>query len=155
MSETSETDKKIYLHVAKLITNKSGYIYNNSVLQQLQINDIVRISYEIDFEQIAYWNHDSPYVKIINIVNDKVLGEIQDINRIGNTNNYPLNIGERVWFKLNNIIELLTTAERFNTHITTVHVEVTGPLYTIQSDDSSTNNESDNESDYTSCSESN
>lgn len=165
MSENSETEQIIYLHVAKIVTDKSGYIYNPDVLQMVQINDVVRISFEVDFEQITYWNHDSPYVKIINRTGDEFLGEIQNINRIVDTNSYPLGVGERIRFNVKNIIEIPGTSEIFANHVTGKYVPATGPLFTIQaeesddSDSASENSnapktESANVSDYTDCSDS-
>lgn len=142
----SEKDERINLHNAKLITDKKGYIYMPHVLDLIDIDSIVRISFEVDFTQIKLWSHDSPYVKVLEKHDDgSILGEIENVNRL-ETNNYPLSVGERIWFRKENIIEI-PIENKYNTFLTQNRVAATGPLYTIESDI-----ESEMESDSDSCS---
>ena len=142
-SSEYESNEKIYIHTAKITTDDHGYIYNPKILKYITVDHIVRISFEVVFNQIEYWNHDAPYVKIVMQSTDGLLGEVQNINRIPNTNNYPLAIGERIWFKLNNIIEIPGeyNNDKFVKYLTKKYVMTTGPLYTIESDDSSSDSD--------------
>lgn len=145
---SSEKDDKIYLHFAKCIINEDAYIYNNDVLNVIDVDSIVRISYVVDYSPIESWNHDAPFLKIVKKNDSEFLGIILDKNRIKNTNKYLLNIGEKVWLHKDNIIEILTDvrSERF---LTSDKVQCTGPLFTIESDSDS---DSDSNSDSSECS---
>lgn len=146
-NSVQETQDKIYLHVAKVITDKNGFIYNSRVLDQIAIGNVVRLSFEVDCEDLDYWTHDAPYVKIImKNMDEYMVGDVQNINRIANTNSYPLMVGERIWFKLENIIEIPSdlygnTAD-FDKFITEDYVPATGPLYTIKDSDTYSCNDS-------------
>ena len=151
----SEDKERLYLHFAKIITDKRGYIYMPAVLDLVDINHIVRISFEVDFVHIKLWSHDSPYIRIIDKNEDgSMLGEIVDVNRI-ETCNYPLAIGERIWIRKENIIEIpdLYNNYEFSNLLTENKVVATGPLYTVESD-SDNESDSDSISAADSCSES-
>jgi hypothetical protein len=149
----SEKEERIYLHNAKLITDNKGYIYNPDVLTLVNIGHIVRISFEVDFIQIKIWSHDSPYVKVLLKNTDgSILGEIENINRL-ETGNYPLSVGERIWFRKENIIEIPSDNNLYNTYLTKDKVTATGPLYTIESDIES-DSETESDSNSYSCSDS-
>jgi len=127
----TEISPEINILNAKYITDENGYIYNKEVLDILSVGDIVRIFYKLEnYEDENLWTHDASYIKIINIVykntneenietneikniednindeNIEILGEILDIRKNILCNKYPLDIGERIWFKRNNIIEI-------------------------------------------------
>jgi hypothetical protein len=126
-----EVDNIVDLHKAKCITDDRGYIYNPEVLNKLNVNDIVRISFILDTDREDIWCHDSPYVKI-HLIDDinNVMGEIVNIDR-QQTNMYPLNVGEKIWFVKNNIIEIPANTQEFKSFLTSDHVQCTGPLYTV------------------------
>ena len=110
-SSESGDENRIHLHVAKHIINEDAYIFRPEVLNTISIDDIVRISYVIDYSPYSSWSHDSPFVKIIKRDGADFLGTVLDINRIRNTNKYLLNIGEKVWFNTSNIIEISTNSK--------------------------------------------
>jgi hypothetical protein len=135
-----ENNDKIFMHTAKITTDKNGYIYKPKVLNSIGVGHVVRLSFEVDFEEIVYWTHDAPYVKILMTNKDGyMVGEIQNINRVAGTNKYPLMVGDRIWFKLENIIEIPSNLygndDGFTKFITKDFVRATGPLYTIETSD--------------------
>lgn len=70
---------EIKLHQSKQIINWDGMCYNSDVLNEIQINDIVRISIFVSNRSEKddwIYNHDSPFVKILTINNNYYLGEI-------------------------------------------------------------------------------
>ncbi len=136
-------NNKLHIHTAKQIINENTYIYKPEILSDLYINDIIRISYITYYNNLTSWNHDAPFLKIIAVEGDNFLGEIMDINRIKNTNKYILNIGEKIWFHKSNVIEVQTT-EKNKCYLTNEKVLCTGPLLTIEEEESSS------DSDYTS-----
>jgi hypothetical protein len=148
---------EIKLHQSKEIINWDGMCYDNKVLDEIKINDVVRISIFVSNNSKKndwIYDHDSPFVKILTENNNLYLGEILNINRFDDNIKYPINTGDKIWFSLNNIIEIST---EMNPHkklildkylIKNKFVSVTGPLYTIKYDDS--DNDSDNNSDYSS-----
>jgi hypothetical protein len=138
MSVTSveSLEQSLIIHTAKNIINEQCYIYKTEVLHNLKPSIIVRIAYK--------WTHDSPYLKIIHIedcinVNKNILGEIANINRL-DSNNYPLNVGDRIWFNPANIIEIpygIYDGEiELKKYITDKKVPCSGPLFCIDIDDS-------------------
>jgi len=137
-----EVDNIVDLHTAKCITDDRGYIYKPEVLNKLNINDIVRISFTLDTERDDIWCHDAPYVKII-IIDDinNIMGEIINIGR-QQTNMYPLNVGEKIWFVNNNIIGIPANTQEFKNLLTSDHVQCTGPLYTVIYDENSSDDDS-------------
>lgn len=149
--------EKIFLHTAKITINKDAFIFKPEIINLVKVGNVVRISFEVECE-LPVWNHDSPYVKIIKVDGEALLGEIQDINRISRTNKYPLNIGDQIWFKKNNIIEVpieLNSNTQFKGLLTSDRVTANGPLYTIESDyESESGSEHDSEPNDDSYSES-
>lgn len=134
------------LYTAKCIIDNRCYIYKPEVLNYLAINDIVRISFTLDTEREDIWCHDSPYVKIIIIDStNNIMGEVINIDR-QETNMYPINIGEKIWFSKSNIIEIPANKNEFKYLLTSDHVQCTGPLYTvIYNEDESGTESSDTE----------
>jgi hypothetical protein len=133
-----DIDEKINIHIAKRVIDDNCIIYQDNVVDIVEVGDIVRISFELIDELDEYWYHDAPYLKVIKIHSNKLLGEIQNINRM-TTNKYPLAIGERIWFGIENIIEIpraRQSSEKYNTHLTTKTVSCTGPLFTVNDADS-------------------
>lgn len=143
--DTMEVDNIIELHTAKCIIDDRGYIYKPEVLNKLDINDIVRISFILDTEREDIWCHDSPHVKI-HLIDDinNVMGEIVNIDR-QQTNMYPLNVGEKIWFTKSNIIGILANTQEFKNLLTSEHVQCTGPLYTVVYDEESEDGSSSDE----------
>lgn len=133
VTSSDNNESKIYLHIAKRIINQDAYIYKPDALELINTNHIVRISYELTCDEENMWRHDAPYVKISIITNNEILGEVQNINRIAD-NRYPLNIGDKIWFKHENIIEIFSESSSFKRMLTKEKVATTGPLYTVQSD---------------------
>ncbi len=150
---------KIHLHKAKKISDYYGNVYSLDVLNEIDVEDIVRISFIIEDHYLDdSWTHDSPYILIIK--KDKsededtveiLVGEIYSHNR-QETDKYPISINERVLFSKNNIIEIPVNLqqygnkEKFIKHLTYEKIPITGPLYTIEDEDSS-EEENDSESD--------
>lgn len=155
MSDVSNNGEKIYIHFAKKIIDQHGFVYKSDVLKLIKVNTQVRISFSITESEIETWSFDSPYVKIISINKDSCLGQIMDINR-QITNMYPLNVGDKIWFKKDNIIEIPIGSHtneityqnsedgKFRKFLTKERVMCTGPLYCIESE----SDESDSENGY-------
>jgi hypothetical protein len=144
----TDIDEKINIHIAKRIIDDNCIIYQDNVIDLIEVDDIVRISFELTYDNDIYWYHDAPYVKVIKIHSNKLLGEVQNINRMI-TSKYPLAIGERIWFSIENIIEIpraMQPSEKYNNHLTTKIVSCTGPLFTINDADSSSYSDSDSNS---------
>lgn len=130
----------LVIHRAKRIVNWCGFIYNNSVVGHIKVNDIVRISYHVEKEYFDMWSHDAPYVKILKIQDSEdgtiCLGEVQDINR-QKANKYIIRSFEKIWFYLTNIIEIPTKYNEnsriveLSKFLSDEKVPVTGPLFTI------------------------
>lgn len=154
MNFVEEENEKFSIHKAKIISNNLGNIYDKDVLKQLEIGNVVRISFIVLDNHFDDWTHDSPYLKIIKKNKNLYLGEVQNINRIKNTNKYPLPIGEKIWFNEENIIEIpnnQNSIKSFDSFLTNEYISITGPLYTIKSDDETSEtsdvySESDSES---------
>src|SRR6478609_2773593 len=128
----TKMEKKLQIHVAKWIIDDNAIIYKPNVTELLEVDDIVRISFELINDIDVYWYHDAPYVKIVKIHDNKLLGEVQNIDRMI-TSKYPLAIGERVWFSIENIIEIprsIQQSDKYNNHLTSETVQCTGPLCT-------------------------
>lgn len=132
------------LHEAEMIIDKKCYIYKPEVVNIFKVGDIVRISFIVKpSNTLDYWRHDSPFVSIIDIVENEdeeseyhLLGKILDINR-QSTNKYPLNIGDNIWFNKQNIIEIHSvfgenSSAELNEYKTQSRVLCSGPLYTIK-----------------------
>ena len=153
-SHQIEVDNIVDLHKAKCIIDNRGYIYNPEILNKLNINDIVRISFTLDTEREDTWCHDSPYVKI-NLIddNENIMGEIVNIDR-QQTNMYPLNIGEKIWFVKNNIIEIPANKQEFKSLLTSDRVQCTGPLYTVIYDENSSDSDDSSSDEYSTTSDS-
>lgn len=151
ITTNSESDEQIItLHVAKCIINEHCFIFKDEVINHIDIGNIVRISFTVATD-LDVWSHDSPYVKILSIEKDEVLGIIIDLNRQV-TNKYPLNVGDEIWFKKENIITLQSSnSSSINNLLTKERVLASGPLYTVESDDES---DDDDESEYSTASES-
>lgn len=140
----NSTDQKnkelIVVHKAKLIIDANGYIYDPNVLKELVVGSVVRIFFTLNDPPLDLWSHDSPYVAIIEI--DKgtgvCIGEILDLERVDDCDKYPLACGERIWFGVENIIEIplkeqnKTREKKIKTYLTKNHVTATGPLYTVE-----------------------
>lgn len=152
MTDSESEDENITLHTAKCIIDNTTYVYFPKVTNMIKQGLIVRISFECKTN--IFWNHDAPFVNIIEIDRDSnILGEVLNIRRIENTNSYPLAIGDRIWFKKENIIEIPNFEEdpEFNKMLTIDRVQCTGPLYTVKNDDSS---DDESEESYSSVSDS-
>ena len=140
--EDMDVDSSIEFHEAKIIVDSRCFVYKTQVLNKLEVNDTVRISFTLE-SPLDTWAHDTPFVKILQINPDtNILGEIMNINR-QETDKYPLNVGEKIWFKKNNIIEIVANRPILKNLLTSEKVVCTGPLFTIVYDDS---DESDSES---------
>jgi len=147
-------NNNIRCDVAKRVVNWNGCILNKEILKKLQINDIVRISMHVSKKSnyCPKIYKDSPYIKIKEIKGNYMLGEILDVYRHQPDNNYPLRIGEHIWIQFNNIIEIplqLYNRDDMNSFNTNEYVRHTGPLETIDSDNSdfgSSDESSDSES---------
>lgn len=138
------TNDKIQLHKAKHVIDHMCRIFDPSVLNLIKLNNVVRISFTIDSDSDK-WTHDSPFVKVLHIKNDELYGEILDINK-QITDKYPLNVGEKIWFKKENIIEIGNLNQvTFDNILTNERVLASGPLFTVLSEDS------DSEPDSESC----
>ncbi|MGL5935628.1 MAG: hypothetical protein ACRCZI_08385 [Cetobacterium sp.] len=147
--DESDDDQNLDIHEAKYITDQNGYVYDEKVLKLLKVDDVVRISYKahVDYK----WSHDSPYLKIIKISKDEVLGEILDIKRYV-SDMYPINIGDSIWFSKENIIEIPLNRppnniriNQFMKHITETKLMCTGPLCTIYESYSDSDSDSDDD----------
>jgi len=132
---------KILIHTAKLITDWNGTIFKNEVLKEVGVDSIVRISMVMPDPPINLWSHDAPYVSIVEIDKENmILGEVLDIGRDVECNRYPIASGDRLWFSLDNIIEIplkdqgKNKAKKMRQYLTAEKVTVTGPLYTIVED---------------------
>lgn len=127
-----EEEEPMTIHTAHTIINNDTYIYDENVLKIVSKDDIVRIYMTTTNDDT--WKHDSPYLKVLDKKNNSLLCFVLDINR-KNTNMYPLDAGERIWIKLENIIEipldLQPNPEVYKPFLTDKTVNVTGPLYTI------------------------
>ncbi len=152
--------KEIILHEAKQVINWDGYVYDKSVLKELEVGYIVRLSMILKSPARGQWSHASPYVSISKCDkdNDSFLGEVKDINRVDDDCLYPIRTGDRLWFSSNNIIEIPVCWNSKNKkkvlekHILPHKVNVTGPLYTIiypAESDSDSDNSCDSYSDDT------
>jgi hypothetical protein len=143
-------DPSIHLHIAKRILNEHCFIFKPEVLNIVNNNNIVRISFTIDTDE-DIWTHDSPYVKIIQKKGEHLLGEILDIDR-QESDLYPLRVGENIWFKKENIIEIINEPgdksfnKKFNNFLTEEKVQCTGPIFAIAHEYHSSS-ESDSEDD--------
>ena len=143
--------KHIKLDVALRVVNDKGCILQKNILNCIKPDRIVRISMHVsrnspyDCRQTS----DSPYVKVLEIKEANMLGEILSEYRTLPDSHYPLLSRERVWFCRNNIIEVPTlTAEEEQKYCTKEYVAYTGPLETIDLDiESETDSESDPDSD--------
>lgn len=149
-------EDKLCLHEAKFVTDDTGRIYDMMVLDTLEVDYIVRISFTADSD-LTDWTHDSPYVQIKELFPDgRVRGIIYNYNR-QLTNKYPLNIGESIWFDVKNIIEIPLNIDNYNYernkkeqlrfYLTDKILPCTGPLFTVLESDSESDSDSDNESD--------
>ena len=138
-----DQEQILTLHKAKYIIDNSCFIYKKEVLDHLAIGMTVRISLVIDTD-LNLWSHDSPYVNILYIKGNEVLGQIADKNR-QSTYKYPLSIGENIWFKKVNIIEVLDPMSELKRLLTIDRVEATGPLFTIEYDDFESNSSDSSE----------
>ena len=78
-SSSENNENRIHLHVAKHIINEDAYIFRPEVLNTISIDDIVRISYVVDYSPYSSWSHDSPFVKIIKRDNTDFLGTVLDM----------------------------------------------------------------------------
>jgi len=147
-------DEMLTIHIAKHIITQNCRIYKPDVLSFITIGDIVRIS--IQLEDNYRWTHDSPYVKIIELEDNNILGEVYDLNR-QLVNLYPINIGDRIWFGTENIIEIpcdylankenLVRISNVYKCITNKVVRCNGPLFTIANKEDSDSDDDDNDED--------
>lgn len=138
-SDDELNNKTLSLRTAKCIIDSNCYIYKPQVLNLLKVGDEVRISFTVETDEDC-WTHDNPYVEIVEIDNENVLGEILDINR-QETDMYPLDIGEKIWFRKNNIIEVpinhkpsrgeVKKWNEIKSMLTNKKVSCTGPLFTV------------------------
>ncbi len=62
---TFDTSDRCKIHKAKLVINWNGQIFNPEVLDLIDIDDIVRLSFQIKKQFRDKWSHDAPYVKIV------------------------------------------------------------------------------------------
>jgi hypothetical protein len=131
-------NNKIHLHSAKCVVNEHAYIYKPEVLHSIDIDSIVRISYIADCIPFSSWSHDAPFVRIIKKDNLDFLGKIIDFNRLKDTNKYLLNVGEKIWFNTDNIIEIISEP-KFQNFLTKNKLQCTGPLFTVESESDSDN----------------
>jgi hypothetical protein len=121
----------LLLHEAERIIDDECSVLKKEALYDIQEGSTVRISIFFDEEPNEdLWTHDAPYVKILKIKGNDLLGEVLEKNkRFGYNHKYPLPIGEKVWFKRSNIIEISGVIKP--EFITTERVLISGPLYTV------------------------
>ena len=148
VSSEGENEDLVNLHTAKIVIDNFCRIYKPEVVDILKSGHIVRISFTVESEM--FWTHDAPYVKILSINKDYILGEIADIHRQV-SNMYPLNIGDRIMFNKDNIIEIPRTLQDdeknsrvFTKFLTDQTVQCTGPLFTVESDEESSSSDDNN-----------
>lgn len=136
----------ITIYNAKHIINDYCHIYNKTVLDTVKIGYVVRIGYKVDHQFDDMWKHDNPYVKIIDIDhNNNILGEIMNINHI-ESNQYPIGMGDRIIFKMENIYEIpYCNNEEYEhnliAHITEKRVQCSGPLFCVDIEEDSSSDE--------------
>lgn len=127
----------IKLDMAYRIVNLNGRILNKTVLETLKLGQMVRISMHLSKRSPFDCRllQDAPYVKIIEIKNQNILGEILGEMRTMPDDYFPLRAREHVWFTKSNIIEIpeMTTDDelKFGTN---EYVPYTGPLETVDPD---------------------
>jgi hypothetical protein len=128
----------ILLHTAKITIDWNGAIYDNKILEEVATDMIVRVSLFVSSRSQKDWiyDNDSPYVKILQIKDEYMLGCILPINRKDDDYKYPIRTGDKIWFKKENIIEVPSDRNeqysgKFCKHITDKYVTITGPLYTV------------------------
>jgi hypothetical protein len=129
--------KHIKLDNAIRIVNEKGRVLKKDILKTIKVNQIVRISMHISKKSPYDCRllRDSPYVKIIEINKQNILGQILDEMRTLPDNYYPLRSKEHIWFKSNNIIEFMDLPEDLEKKYgTNDFIPYTGPLETIDSD---------------------
>ncbi len=150
LQQEAHSQEKIKLHKAKIIINSNGYIFKPEVLNELVLESVVRIFFTLKSPPLHLWSHDAPYVSIVEIKQDEILGEVLDLEKI-DCNRYPLACGERIWFNKNNIIEIplkqqsKNKEKKMKTYITDKRVTATGPLYTIEDIDDISELDSDSD----------
>lgn len=125
----------ICLDIAKrVVSNENGQILKKEILDKLKDNDIVRISMHIS-KNSGYkcrLMRDTPYVKIMEKKNGKLLGMVLQEFRLMPEDYYPLRSCDKIWFTNNNIIEILELSEEDNSKYGTgEYVAYTGPLETV------------------------
>lgn len=144
-------NEDIKLNNAKRIVDYNGCILKKDVLSQLKKEYEVRISMRISKKSNIYKDNkkiysDSPYVRIIDIKNNYVLGEILDRYRNLPEHYYPLRTGERIWFLKHNIIEICGDVD-LEKYRSKEYVKYTGPLETIDDEDESSDESESDSSD--------
>jgi hypothetical protein len=136
-----EKEKILKLYTAIKTIDRCGRVYDPKVLDVVDVGNVVRIYFTVDNPNT--WGHDAPFVKVIDKEGDELLCEVEDINR-KETDQYPLEIYEKIWIRREHIIEIPIEGENkpevFRQFLTKSKVTATGPLYTVdyQSDDSDT-----------------
>lgn len=153
-SDNEGRHKGLTLHVAKCIIDSHCYVYRSQVLNLIKEGTEVRISFTTNSNQ-DMWTHDSPFVEILEISpNGDILGEIIHINR-QETDMYPLDVGEKIWFNKKNIIEIpidykpnkkeVKKWNEFKKMLTNRKLLCTGPLFTIEQEYSDSDRDSNSD----------
>jgi hypothetical protein len=139
----------IKLDIASRVVSWNGHILNKSIFNTLKPDNIVRISMHISkkspFDCKLY--RDSPYIKIVEFKDDRILGVIINELRSLPEHYYPLRTGEHIWFGYHHIIEILNVSEEDEKKYGTMEfVAYTGPLETIDNEVESSESEYDSDS---------
>ncbi len=131
---------------AAAVVDRMGFYFKKTVLQELAVGDVVRISYTFTQweESPDLYNSDSPYIRIELIKGEELCGEILNLNHDEEAFKYPIRAGERIWFRRENIFEIDTRdsseerQKKILDHLVDgeSHVLVTGVAMLLIDDDS-------------------
>lgn len=144
--------EELRIEIARAIVDRNGYYFKKNVLEALVPGDIIRVSYIFtQMEDCTEWyNNDSPYVKLIVIDGNELMGEILPLNHTESSLKYPIRSGERIWFAKENVFEINTEEIPEERKLKLLefliepkrHVTVTGVTMLILNDDDSSSESS-------------